>query len=68
VSYFNAVLFPLLLAARAWKGLRGDRGHDLHRPAAPLNGLLERIFAFERHLVPRARLPFGSSLLLIARR
>jgi SAM-dependent methyltransferase len=68
VSYFNTLLFPLLVAVRAWKGLRGERGHDLRRPAAPLNWLLERIFAFERHLVPRVRLPFGGSLLLIGRR
>ena len=68
VSYFNTLLFPLLLAARAAKRLRGDRGHDLQHPAAPINWLLERVFAFERHLVPRVRLPFGSSLLLIGRR
>jgi SAM-dependent methyltransferase len=68
VSYFNTLLFPLLVAVRAWKRLRGDRGHDLRRPAAPLNALLERVFAFERHLVPRVALPFGSSLILIGRR
>ncbi len=68
VSYFNTLLFPLLVAVRAWKRLRGDRGHDLQRPAAPLNWLLERIFAFERHLVPRVSFPFGASLLLIGRR
>jgi hypothetical protein len=68
VSYFNTLLFPLLLAARAWKRLRGDRGHDLRHPAASVNWLLEHVFAFERHLVPRVALPFGSSLLLIARR
>jgi len=68
VSYFNTLLFPLLVAVRAWKRLRGDRGHDLRRPSAPLNWLLERIFAFERHLVPRVPLPFGASLLLIGRR
>jgi SAM-dependent methyltransferase len=68
VSYFNTLLFPLLLAARAAKRLRGDRGHDLRHPAAPINWLLERVFAFERHLLPRVRLPFGSSLLLIGRR
>ena len=68
VSYFNTLLFPLLAAVRAWKRIRGDRGHDLRRPAAPLNWLLERVFAFERHLVPRVSLPFGASLLLIGRR
>ncbi len=68
VSYFNSLLFPLLAAVRGWKRLRGDRGHDLRRPGAAVNWLLERVFAFERHLVPRVRLPFGSSLLLIGRR
>jgi SAM-dependent methyltransferase len=68
VSYFNSLLFPLLAAVRGLKCLRGDRGHDLRRPAAAVNWLLERVFAFERHLVPRVRLPFGSSLLLIGRR
>ena len=68
VSYFNTLLFPLLVAVRAWKRLRGDRDHDLRRPAAPLNWLLEQIFAFERYLVPRVPLPFGASLLLIGRR
>ena len=68
VSYFNTLLFPLLVAVRVWKRLRGDRGHDLRRPGAALNRLLERVFAFERHLVPRIALPFGASLLLIGRR
>jgi SAM-dependent methyltransferase len=68
VSYFNTLLFPLLAAVRGWKRLRGDRGHDLRRPAAPLNRLLEGVFAFERHLVPHLPLPFGASLLLIGRR
>src|SRR5262249_26778692 len=68
VSYFNTLLFPLLVAVRVWKRLRGDRGHDLRRPAAPLNELLERVFALERYLVPRVPLPFGSSLILIGRR
>ena len=68
VSYFNTLLFPMLALVRVWKGLRGDRRHDLRRPAAPLNRLLERVFAFERHLVPHTPLPFGASLLLIGRR
>lgn len=68
VTYFNTVLFPPLAACRAWKRLRGDHGHDLRRPPAALNALLERCFAAERHLVPRVRLPFGGSVLLTARR
>jgi len=68
VSYFNTLLFPAVAAVRAWKRLLGDRAHDLARPAEPLNRALARVFALERHLVPRLALPFGSSLLLLARR
>jgi SAM-dependent methyltransferase len=68
LSYFNTLLFPVMALVRVAKGLRGDRGHDLRRPAAAVNRLLERLFACERHLVPRVSLPFGASLILVARR
>ena len=68
VSYFNTLLFPALALMRAWKRLSGDTSHDLRRPAPPLNRWLERVFALERHVVPRCALPFGASLLLVARR
>ena len=68
VSYFNTLLFPAVALARAWKRWRGDPRHDLRRPAPALNRALERLFALERHIVPRGALPFGGSLLLVARR
>jgi SAM-dependent methyltransferase len=68
VTYFNTLLFPALAARRLWRGLRGNAGHDLAEPPRRLNVWLERVFALERHVVPRAGLPFGVSLLLIARR
>lgn len=68
VSYFNTLLFPAVALARAWKRLTGDTSHDLHRPAPAWNRGLGRLFALERHVVPRAPLPFGASLLLLARR
>jgi SAM-dependent methyltransferase len=68
VSYFSTLLFPALALLRAWKRLAGDTSHDLRRPAPALNRWLERIFALERHVVPRWGLPFGASLLLVARR
>ncbi|MBI2158864.1 MAG: methyltransferase domain-containing protein [Candidatus Rokubacteria bacterium] len=63
-----ALLFPALALARAWKRLAGDTTHDLRRPAPALNRWLEGIFALERHVVSRWALPFGASLLLVARR
>jgi len=68
VSYFNTLLFPAVALTRAWKRLTGDESHDLHRPAPAINRWLERVFALERHVVPRVALPFGASLLLVARR
>ena len=67
VSYFGTVLLPALVAVRVTKRLLGDQRHDLRRPPPLLNDALERVFAFERHLVPRFALPFGSSILALAR-
>jgi SAM-dependent methyltransferase len=67
LSYFNTVLFPAIASIRLWKRLRGDDRHDLWRPAPFVNAVLERLFALERHAIPRYALPFGTSLLVIAR-
>ena len=67
-SYFNTLLFPAVALTRVWKRLTGEASHDLHRPSPAVNQWLERVFALERHVVPRVALPFGASLLLVARR
>ncbi len=67
-TYFNTLLFPALAAVRLAKRLTGDPGHDLVRPPEALNALLARCFALERVIVPRLPLPFGASVLLVARR
>ncbi len=68
LSYFNTLLFPAILCVRAWKRWSRDPRHDLRRPARLVNRLLASAFALERFVVPRAFLPFGASLLLVARR
>ena len=67
LSHFNTILFPAIASVRAWKRLRGDDRHDLRRPRPTVNALLERLFVLERHVIPRRALPFGASLLLVAR-
>lgn len=68
VTYFSTLLFPAFALVRCLKRGRGPEAHDLRRAPVGLNRLLEGCFALERHLVPPVRLPFGSSLLLIAQR
>jgi SAM-dependent methyltransferase len=68
IGYFNTMLFPAIAAVRLAKRLAGDRRHDLHRPSAAVNRVLTGLFALERHVVLRPGLPFGSSILAVARR
>lgn len=67
VSYFNTLLFPLACASRLM-----DRWSRKHKrpgqiPPPNVNRLLAGIFASERHLLGRTSLPFGLSLLAVAR-
>jgi len=69
VSYFNTLLFPVVAGVRlAGKLLGGRDDDDDAMPSPLLNRLLAGAFAAERHVVPRRALPFGVSLLMIARR
>jgi SAM-dependent methyltransferase len=69
VSFFNTALFPLAAAARlAAKLRRSDGMKDLRVPPQPINATLATVFASERHLLGRAPLPFGLSLIGVARK
>ena len=70
ISYFNTLLFPLVALIRLYERLRPPNSAtvDLALPGELTNRLLERIFAIERHVVYRTILPFGVSLLAIARK
>ena len=68
LGYFNTVLFPAIAGVRLAKRWLGGGGHDLRRPAPPINDALTRLFALERHVVPTPGLPFGTSVLAVARR
>ena len=66
MGYFNSLLFPLAIAQRMASKLRGKDDSDLKLPPAPLNAVLERAFATERHLIGRVPLPPGLSLFVVA--
>ena len=68
-TFINSALFlPIYLVRRAVRllGLQVASENTLHPGWA--NPLLERLFAAEAHVVPRVSLPFGVSLLCVARR
>lgn len=65
ISYFNAFLFPLAVMGRMWEKWTGRKTRATQTPQAPVNALLNRIFASERHLLRHVQLPFGLSLMLL---
>jgi ubiquinone/menaquinone biosynthesis C-methylase UbiE len=71
LSYANTLLFPVAVARRlAAKLLSRDAAprSDVRPVAEPLNTLLARILRLEAPLVARAGLPFGLSVIAVARK
>jgi SAM-dependent methyltransferase len=70
-SYFNTVLFPAIAsvrwARRALGRVDGDESDFDSGSPGLLNAALTRVFASERHLIGRVRLPIGVSLIAVAR-
>jgi SAM-dependent methyltransferase len=68
LTSYNTVLFPVIGLARALEHLRKRNAvvDPLALPGVLANKALTYIFAAERHLVTRFRLPFGVSLLAVA--
>jgi SAM-dependent methyltransferase len=67
-SYFNAVLFPLAAAVRLAKKVTRSDSSDDALPPAPLNNLFRRLFSAESGWLAGHNLPFGLSIVVIARR
>ena len=74
VTYFNTFLFPFVAIGmfvleklnRESSEKKFDRMWLL--PLAPVNKLLAKIFSSEKHCLPRVSFPFGSSILVLARK
>src|SRR3546814_12949189 len=54
LRWFNSLLFPAAVAARAWGKLTGKDDSDDSPPPKPLNALFDTIFRTERILLARA--------------
>lgn len=71
-SYFNTFLFPIIAGVRVLRPYRPGSAtlksdFTMTRPG-PANTLLARLFAAEAPLVARWNLPFGVSILALARK
>ena len=72
LTYFNTLLFPAIAGIRVLRPYRPgtqdvQSDFEMTQPG-PVNSLLARLFALEAPLVARTRLPFGVSILGLARR
>ncbi|MDE8349739.1 MAG: class I SAM-dependent methyltransferase [Acidocella sp.] len=66
LTYTNMLLFPAALAARQFDKLRPPgKSAGTSIPPAWLNEIFATLFGSERHLIQRANLPFGLSLLAV---
>jgi SAM-dependent methyltransferase len=70
LSYTNASLFPVLVGVRVLQRLVGwpVPGVELEVPAGPINDLLAGVLSLEARAARHVNLPFGSSVLCLARK
>jgi len=71
ISYFNTIFFPLVVTARYLNKVfkrRAVSDGDVKKTNSVLNFVLKKIFAFEKYLLIKSNLPFGVSLICIARK
>lgn len=73
LSYFNAILFPVVAAVRVARRLRGEPEGEVKsdftmtKPGL-VNDVLARVFAVEGRMLSRFRLPVGVSVVCLAER
>jgi SAM-dependent methyltransferase len=73
MTYTNATLFPLMLGLRGVQRVMGlapasEAEGEITVPSSPVNAALSALLAFEAGLVRAMPMPFGSSLLCLARK
>lgn len=73
ISYFSTFLFPLLFSVRVveslWHKIKGGEPfYNPHMPSAGLNSFLFSIFRTELKLLEKTSYPFGSSLIVVAKK
>jgi SAM-dependent methyltransferase len=69
-TYANTILFPVALARRLFNKLRGKPPgeSDVRGVPEPLNKALTAVLSTEAKIIERTRLPFGLSVIALARK
>ena len=70
IGYFNFWLFPMIYIVRKMNNILGKKGRsDVSMPKVRIiNKILQKIFASEKFLLDKIRLPFGVSLMVQAKK
>jgi len=73
ISHFNSILFPPIALVRLARRVRPARGEvrsdfELTQDGGTMNRLLAKVFSSEARWLRRRSLPFGVSILAVARR
>lgn len=70
LTYTNASLFPMLAGVRVMQRITGwpEPGIELSVPAGPVNAVLSGLLSLEARAVRHMNMPFGSSVLCLARK
>ena len=70
LSYANSALFPVAASVRMYQRMTGvkDDKAAMQVPAAPVNWMLKTVYSNERHLLGRLPMPFGLSVVAVARK
>ena len=69
ISYFNTLLFPLVILGRLADMLRNsDESIGYSTPNSIVNHLFYRAFSIERLLVDKINSPFGASIVAVCRK
>jgi SAM-dependent methyltransferase len=69
LTYFNTLLFPLAAVKKLLDKGKTPSIDEVHldQPSGIVNSIFRKVFAAERGILPSANLPFGVSLLAVAR-
>jgi SAM-dependent methyltransferase len=67
-SYRNTLLFPIVLLKRWFDSKEAEGESDVEQPSSAVNSALHRILRFENRLLNFSRMPFGSSIVVVARK